>query len=83
LTVASNPAGIACSAPAGGGSVTCTSTYDQGTAVQLTAVPTGVACLAAPSRTVTFSGGCAQSGPLSANVSLNAPQTCNVTVSAP
>jgi hypothetical protein len=83
LTVASNPAGIACSAPAGGGSVTCNSSFDQGTAVQLTAVPTGVACLAAPSRTVTFSGGCAQSGPLSANVSLNAPQTCNVTVSAP
>ncbi len=83
LTVASNPAGIACSAPGGGGNVTCNSSFDQGTAVQLTAVPSGATCPAAPGRTVTFSGGCAQSGPVSANVTLNTPQTCNVTVTVP
>lgn len=83
LTVASNPAGIACSAPGGGGTVNCTSSFDQGTAVQLTAVPSGASCPAAPGRTVSFSGGCAQSGPLSANVTLNTPQTCNVAVTVP
>jgi hypothetical protein len=83
LTVSSNPSGIACSAPAGGGSVSCNSSFTQGTAVQLTAVPTGAGCPAAPGRTVTFSGGCAQSGPVSANVTLNTTQTCSATVTVP
>ncbi|MBL8298027.1 MAG: Ig-like domain-containing protein [Rhodanobacteraceae bacterium] len=83
LTIASAPVGIACSAPAGGGNVSCNSTFPQGTAVQLTATPTGVGCPAAPGRTVTFSGGCAQSGPVSANVTLNTAQTCTATVTVP
>ena len=83
LTVSSNPSGIACSAPAGGGTVSCNSSFAPGTAVQLSAVPTGVGCPAAPGRTVTFSGGCAQSGPGSANVTLNTPQTCAATVTVP
>ncbi|HSX60688.1 MAG TPA: Ig-like domain-containing protein [Tahibacter sp.] len=91
LTVSSNPSGITCSAPAGGGSVTCSAPFTQGQAVQLTAVGTGAGCPAAtapvsgtppapPYKTFTFSGGCTQSGPVSANVSLSAAQTCNVTV---
>lgn len=91
LTVSSNPSGITCSAPAGGGSVTCNGPFTQVQTVQLTAVGTGASCPAntapisgtppaPPYKTFTFSGGCTQSGPVSANVSLTAAQTCNVTV---
>lgn len=91
LTVSSNPSGITCSAPAGGGTVTCTSAFTQGQSVQLVAVGTGAGCPAAtapvsgappapPYKTITFSGGCSQTGPLSATVTLNAAQTCNATV---
>ena len=91
LTVSSNPSGITCSAPAGGGTVTCTSGFTQGQAVQLTAVGTGAGCPAAtapvtgappapPYKTITFSGGCSQTGPVNATVTLNAAQTCNATV---
>lgn len=91
LTVSSNPSGITCSAPAGGGSVSCSAPFTQGQLVQLTAVGTGAGCPAntapvsgtppaPPYKTFSFSGGCTQSGPVSANVSLNAAQTCNVTV---
>ncbi|GMV29671.1 MAG: hypothetical protein AMXMBFR59_17960 [Rhodanobacteraceae bacterium] len=91
LTVSSNPSGITCSAPAGGGTVSCSAPFTQGQLVQLTAVGTGAGCPAntapvsgtppaTPYKTFTFSGGCTQSGPVSANVSLNAAQTCNVSV---
>lgn len=91
LTVSSNPAGITCSAPAGGGSVNCASPFPPSSAVQLTAVGTGVGCPAntapvsgpppaTPYKTFSFSGGCTQSGPVSANVTLSSAQTCNVTV---
>lgn len=91
LTVASTPAGITCSAPAGGGTQTCNAPYDQGTSVQLVAVGTGTTCPAntapvtgvppaTPYKTITYSGGCTQNGPLSATVALNSAQSCNVTV---
>ncbi len=91
LTVASTPAGITCSAPAGGGSQTCNASFDQGTAVQLVAVGTGTTCPAntapvagpppaTPYKTITYSGGCTQNGPVSANVSLSSAQSCNVSV---
>lgn len=83
LTVGSTPPGLSCSAPAGGGNVTCSTSFDQGQLVQLTAVPTGINCPPAPGRTVTFSGGCAQSGATSANVTLNTPQSCTATVTVP
>lgn len=94
LTVSSTPTGINCSAPAAGGAQTCDGSFDQGTAVQLVAVATngaGGTCPpntapvsgtppAPPYKTITFSGGCTQSGPVAANVTLNSAQTCNVTV---
>lgn len=91
LTVSSNPSGITCSAPAGGGNVSCSAPFTQGQTVQLTAVGTGAGCPAntapvsgtppaPPYKTFTFSGGCTQSGPVSANVSLSAAQSCNVSV---
>lgn len=91
LTVASTPAGITCSAPAGGGTQTCNASYDQGTSVTLVAVGTGTTCPAntapvtgvppaTPYKTITYSGGCTQNGPLSASVALSSPQSCNVSV---
>ncbi|WP_257387677.1 Ig-like domain-containing protein [Tahibacter caeni] len=91
LTVSSNPSGVTCSAPGGGGSVTCSAPFTQGQAIQLTAVGTGVDCPAAtapvtglppapPYKRFTFSGGCTQTGPVVATVALNSAQTCNVTV---
>lgn len=91
LTVASTPSGITCSAPAGGGAQTCSASYTQGSSVQLVAVGTGTTCPvntapvsgpppATPYKTVTYSGGCTQNGPLSATVALNSAQTCNVSV---
>lgn len=89
LTVTSTPTGIACSAPAGNAAVTCTAPFSQGVAVTLTATPTGANCPAAalppnpPTRTVTFSGQCAQSGPLTATATMSSARTCNVAVTIP
>lgn len=89
LTVTSTPTGIACSAPAGNAAVTCTAPFSQGVAVSLTATPTGANCPAAalppnpPTRTVTFSGQCAQSGALTATATMSSARTCNVAVTIP
>lgn len=89
LTVTSTPTGIACSAPAGNAAVNCTAPFSQGVAVTLTATPTGANCPAAalppnpPTRTVTFSGQCAQSGPLTATATMSSARTCNVAVTIP
>ncbi|WP_386070676.1 hypothetical protein ACFJIW_08535 [Tahibacter sp. UC22_41] len=91
LGVSSNPSGITCSAPGGGGSVSCSAPFTQGQSLQLTAVGTGASCPsvtapltgtppAPPYKTITFSGGCTQTGPLNATVTLSSAQTCNVTV---
>ena len=89
LTVTSTPTGIACSAPAGNAAVSCVAPFNEGVAVTLTATPTGANCPPAalppnpPSRTVTFSGQCAQSGPLTATASMSSARACNVAVTVP
>lgn len=89
LTVTSTPIGIACSAPAGNAAVNCVAPFNQGVAVTLTATPTGANCPPAalppnpPTRTVTFSGQCAQSGPLTGTATMSSARTCNVAVTIP
>lgn len=91
LTVSSAPSGITCSAPGGGSSQSCSAPFTQGQSLQLVAVGTGATCPSAtapltgtppapPYKTVTYSGGCTQTGPLAASVTLSSAQTCNVTV---
>lgn len=89
LTVTSTPTGIACSAPAGNAAVSCVAPFNEGVAVSLTATPTGANCPPAalppnpPSRTVIFSGQCAQTGPLTANATMSSARACNVSVTVP
>jgi hypothetical protein len=91
LTVSSTPSGVTCSAPAGGSSQSCSAPFTQGQSLQLTAVGTGATCPTAtapltgtppapPYKTITYSGGCTQTGPLNATVTLSSAQTCNVTI---
>jgi hypothetical protein len=83
LNIVSIPAGLSCSAPAGGGAETCSGDFEEGTAVTLTAATTGANCPAPPGRTVNFSGDCNQTGAQTGATVMGSAKSCAITVTVP